>query len=85
MNSSSMKMQIDLGSGIAPVSTLLAIRAFREMRIGETLVIKNCDPETMQMILKCFPKSSYELPAEQTIASVNPLMYQVIIRKTGDL
>lgn len=80
-----MNMQIDLGSGMAPVSTLLAIRAFREIQIGETLVIKNCDSETMQMILKCFRESSYELLTEPTMRSVNPLMYQVMIRKTGDL
>jgi TusA-related sulfurtransferase len=85
MSFSSMNMQIDLGSGMAPVSTLLAIKAFREMQIGETLVIKNCNPETMQMILKCFRESSYELLTEQTRGSVNPSMYQVMIRKTGDL
>jgi len=85
MGSSSRNVLIDLGFGIAPVSTLLAVKAFRSMQLGETLVIKNCDPETMQMILKCFPESSYELLTEQTIASDKPLMYQVMIRKTGDL
>ncbi len=85
MGSSSMNIQIDLGSEMAPVSTLLAIKAFREIQLGETLVIKNCNPETIQMILRFFPESSYELLAEPTMRSVNPLMYQVMIRKTGDL
>lgn len=85
MGSSSGNVLIDLGSGIAPVATLLAVKAFRHMQMGQTLVIRNCNAETRQMILRCFPESSYELLEEQSVPTEKPEIYQVLIRKTGPL
>jgi TusA-related sulfurtransferase len=85
MDVPSRQIQIDLGSAMAPVSTLLAVKAFRSMQLGETLVIQNCNAETRQMILRCFPKSSYELLPEPQAASETREPRRILIRKTGHI
>lgn len=75
---------IDLGGLIAPVATLQAVQKFREMEIGEGLEMKNCNHETKTMVLRFFPKSSYQLLHEKKMRGKS-FLSRVMIRKTGDI
>jgi len=78
------KHSVDLVGLIAPVAALQAVQQFREMKTGECLEMKNCNHETMKMILRFFPKAAYQLLHKERMHRKSSL-YQVKIRKTGHI
>jgi len=72
----------NLSGFMAPVAALQAVRQFREMKMGECFEMVNCNHETMRMILRFFPKSSYQLLEEEKMTEQSYL-YRIKIRKTG--
>jgi len=75
---------IDFVGLIAPVAALQAVEKFREMRIGECLEIKNCNHETKKIILRFFPKSSYQLLHKEKMPEQS-FLYRIVIQKTGEI
>jgi len=75
---------IDLSGFMAPVAALQAVQKFREMNTGECLEMVNCNHETMRMILRFFPKSSYQLLDEKKM-TVQSFLYRVMMRKIAEI
>ncbi len=75
---------IDLSGLMAPVGALQAVQKFREMKTGECLEMVNCNHETMRMILRFFPKPSYQLLQKQKM-SEQSFLYRIVIQKIGEI